>query len=320
MESEAFTQTPPAQLLNRLRMRQLVLLLTIAEQGTLRAAAAELGMTQPTATKMLHELEEAMGHPLFARVGRRLKMTEVGKCVTSYFRGVRGTLESMAAEVKEIQRGGPLLLRVGSIMAASPEHLTNAILILKEEYPRLSINIEVGTSNKLIEHLNDGVIDLVIGRLPVGDQSNCIFHPMAAEELSVVVGPAHPLVNISEICFKNLLEYPWVLQPKGSPMRDVIEQEFMANHMAIPSPLIETPSVLTTTNLISKSQLIAIISQSIAQRYDAAGLLKIVPYKMKHELELFGTIVKKDRPVSVAVSRFMELLQRKNGPIDGPGD
>ena len=47
----ATTQTP--QLLNRLRLRQVALLLAIGRRGTLRAAAAELGMTQPAATKML---------------------------------------------------------------------------------------------------------------------------------------------------------------------------------------------------------------------------------------------------------------------------
>jgi len=45
-----------AQLLNRLRMRQVALLLAVEASGTLRAAAARLGMTQPAATKMLHEL------------------------------------------------------------------------------------------------------------------------------------------------------------------------------------------------------------------------------------------------------------------------
>jgi DNA-binding transcriptional LysR family regulator len=47
------------QLLNRLRLRQVALLLEVQASGTLRAAALRLGMTQPAATKMLHELESA---------------------------------------------------------------------------------------------------------------------------------------------------------------------------------------------------------------------------------------------------------------------
>ena len=73
--------TPTAQLLNRLRMRQVALLLAIGQHRTLRAAAAQLGLTQPAATKMLQELESAMGHALFDRVGRGLQLTAAGHCV-----------------------------------------------------------------------------------------------------------------------------------------------------------------------------------------------------------------------------------------------
>ena len=66
-------QESTPQLLNRLRMRQMALILAIDERRTLRAAAAQLGMTQPAATKMLHELEIALGQPLFERVGRGLQ-------------------------------------------------------------------------------------------------------------------------------------------------------------------------------------------------------------------------------------------------------
>ena len=79
---------PPSteQLLNRLRLRQIALLLAIDEHTTLRAAAACLGMTQPAASKMLRELEEAIGTALCERVG------EVERNAASYARGAAGTL------------------------------------------------------------------------------------------------------------------------------------------------------------------------------------------------------------------------------------
>ena len=60
----ATTYSRTEQLLNRLRMRQVALLLAIDEFRTLHAAAQHLGMTQPAASKMLHELEEALGETL----------------------------------------------------------------------------------------------------------------------------------------------------------------------------------------------------------------------------------------------------------------
>ena len=80
-------------------MRQIVLLLAIEERGT-RAAAAALNMTQSAASKMLHELEQAIGQPLFERVGRGLALTAAGDCVMGYFRGMRGTVSRWRASWK----------------------------------------------------------------------------------------------------------------------------------------------------------------------------------------------------------------------------
>ena len=101
-------------------MRQIVLLLAIEERGTLRAAAAALNMTQSAASKMLHELEQAIGQPLFERVGRGLALTAAGDCVMGYFRGMRGTVSSLARELEELRLGSAGKLFIGSIMAASP--------------------------------------------------------------------------------------------------------------------------------------------------------------------------------------------------------
>ena len=78
-----------SQLLNRLRMRQIALLLAVDECSTLRAASDRIGLTQPAATKMLAELESALGQPLFDRVGRGLVINPAGARVLGYFRGIR---------------------------------------------------------------------------------------------------------------------------------------------------------------------------------------------------------------------------------------
>ena len=123
------------QLLNRLRMRQVALILAIDERQTLRAAAAELGLTQPAATKMLQELEDALGQPLFERVGRRLQRNAAGERVLEYFRSLRGNIEALNRELGELRQGSSGRLAVGSIMAASPGRLTQALLELKKQLP-----------------------------------------------------------------------------------------------------------------------------------------------------------------------------------------
>ena len=305
MTPETTSQT---LLLNRLRMRQVSLLLAIEEHGTLHAASARLGMTQPAASKILNELEDALGHPLFDRVGRGLKLNDEGRCVLAYFRGLRGTMVALGRELQAIRQGSVGKLFVGSIMAASPAHLTQALIRLKELYPLLAVEITVGTSDRLIERLQDGALDLVVGRVTSQLVDNYVFSPIAHEPLSVVVSTTHPLVGKARVKFNALLDFPWILQPSGSPMREVIEQEFTMHQARLPKGLIETASILTTTNLIAQTQMIAVIPRSIATRYQKHQLLNILPYAIEHKLEAFGSIVRRDRPLSSSANTFMSLL------------
>ena len=115
------------QLLNRLRLRQVALLLEVQATGTLRAAAARLGMTQPAATKMLHELENALAIPLFERQGRGLKPTAAGRAVAEHFHGLRGSIAALSRDLQALREGGGGRLAVGHIMASSPVLLTRKL-------------------------------------------------------------------------------------------------------------------------------------------------------------------------------------------------
>lgn len=128
-------QDSTPRLLNRLRMRQIALVLAIHEQRTLRGAAAELGLSQPAATKMLHELEDALAVRLFERVGRGLQLNAAGERVTAYCQSLRGTMEALNRELAELRQGSAGRLAVGSIMAASPGRLTQVLLSIKQRSP-----------------------------------------------------------------------------------------------------------------------------------------------------------------------------------------
>ncbi len=304
---------PVPALLSRLRMRQIVLLLAIEERGTLRAAAAQLNLTQSAASKMLHELELAIGQALFERVGRGLALTAAGDCVMEYFRGLRGTVSSLARELEEVRLGSTGKLFIGSIMAASPGHLTDALLRLKQIYPLLAVEISTGTSDLLIGRMTEGKLDVVIGRMLTLSDRHYVFRPIGDEALSVIAAVDHPLAGRKRVGFDDMLAYPWVLQPHGSPMRDVIEQEFRSHEAATPRGLIESASILTTTNLAMKSTMLGVIPESVAGRYAAHGLLAILPYRIRHRLTAFGSIVPKDRPLSAAARRFVALLHGDEG-------
>ncbi len=301
--------TPTPQLLNRLRMRQVALLLAIGERGTLRAAAAQLGLTQPAATKMLQELEAAMGHALFDRVGRGLQLTAAGRRVLAYFEGLQGHFDALTRELGELEQGGAGRLCIGSIMAASPAVLTQALIRLKALYPLLTMEITVDTSDRLTEALRRGELDLVIGRVPDDHADAFAFTPIAEEALSIVASPQHPLAKQARVAWAELLRFPWILQPHGSPMREVLEQEFKSHHNRPPRGLIETASILTTTNLITSSDMLAVMPTEVAQRYEAHGLVACLRYTVGQRLSVYGAIVAKGRAAGPAATQLLAFLR-----------
>lgn len=302
------------QLLNRLRMRQVALILAVGEHGTLRKASSELGMTQPAATKMIQELESALGQKLFERVGRGQKLTPAGNSVLHYFSGMRGSIEAMTRELAELQLGSSGRVSVGSIMAPSPTLLTQAIIALKKAYPLLSLDVTLDTSDRLFDLLREGVLDVAIGRIRGEQWADYVFTPLENEELAIVVGMQHPLGTQPSVAFASLLDYPWILQPVGSPMREVLEQEFRMQQAPVPRGLIETASILTTTNLIAETDMIGVVPQSIADTYARHGLLRVLPCHIQHKMESFGSITRKDRPLSEATRFFLSALHQRELP------
>lgn len=305
--------TSTAPLLNRLRMRQVSLLLAIGRLGTLRAAAAEMGMTQPAATKMLRELESALGHALFERVGRGLRLTEAGHCVLAYFQGLQGSIESLTRELGQIALGNAGKLYIGSIMAASPAVLSQALIDLKRQFPLLAIEITVDTSDRLTAALHRGDLDLVIGRVPASLLDDLEFTPLAEEMLSIVAAPDHPLAGKARVGFAQLLQHPWILQPQGSPMREVLDQEFRSHRARVPRGLVETSSILTTMNLLVQSDMVAVVPAEVALRYEQHGLLARIRYEIRNRLNVYGAITARGRPPGPMAARLMRLLTQGAG-------
>jgi DNA-binding transcriptional LysR family regulator len=304
----------PPLLINRIRMRQVQLMLAIHEHRTLHAAALRLGMTQSAASKMLHELEAAIGETLFDREKRGLKLNPAGQAVMNACRGLRGTMTNLANELTRMRQGSAEKIFIGSIMVALPECLSGALLEAKRIYPLLSIEVTIGTSDRLIEQLRDGVLDIVVGRLPRPDDvasRECVFRPIGEEEVSIIASPRHPLTGAARqapVSFAALLEYPWILQSKGSPSREVIDQECASFGANIPTCFAETSSLIFTTTLLMRENMLAVAPRSIARQYVESGSLCIIPYDFTHKLSPWGSIVRLDRQSSPARDALHELL------------
>src|SRR5881394_793536 len=97
---------PPASTLrSRLRARQLALIVAIADRRSLRRAATDLAVTQPAATRMLAELEDALGVALFERAAWGMAPTAYGDTMIRYARGMLTDLVHARDEIAALVEG-----------------------------------------------------------------------------------------------------------------------------------------------------------------------------------------------------------------------
>ena len=273
-------------------------------------------MTQPAATQMLKELESALGVRLLEREGRGLHITAAGTAVTAHFNGLSGSMAALGRDLDDLRAGGGGSLAVGSILAPSPTLLTRTVAQIKREQPGLRLTVLTQTSDRLLDLLQQGTFDLVIGRITSGhSHRDHLLRVLEGEPLSVVVGPQHPLAqsNKRRLKLAELITQPWVLQPRESPMREVLESEFRLQGLDRPQDLVETASILTTLFLIGEAPMVAVVPASLAASYAAKDLLRVLPLRLSNELEPYGSIVRRGRTLKPAARRFLALLHGEAG-------
>lgn len=304
---------PLSFIVGRLRLRQIALLTALDEQGSLHKAAEAMCMTQPAATKALHELETSFGITLFDRSSKGIEATELGRCVIRYARLIQSDIGNLREELADIMNGQGGRLAVGTIMGAVPVLLTRALSRLRALQPNLSIEIIEETSTKQLQLLDEGRLDVVIGRPTVSLQPQLYdFTVLREEPICIVAGANHPLAEARDVSLHELGRQSWVLYTANAPLRVLVEHEFRQAGVTLPTNVIETSSTFVATSLLQDSEMVAVMPLDIAHFYAARGILCILPTHLKSKMEPYGVVWRKNVTLSSAGKMFVTILRQQN--------
>lgn len=298
---------------SRLRLRQLRLILALQEFGSLRRAADNIGMTQPAATKMLHEAEDLIGVELFERLPRGMRPTPFGDTVIHYAHMVFAELSGMREELVALESGNLGRVAVGAIPALASGLLTRTIATLKKNHPRLSMSIQVDTSDVLVQALLQDQLDIVLGRIPPSARAEeLLFDTLGEEQLCVIVGAHNPLAQATQLTWGELQNMTWVLQQQPSPMRTIINQVFHNARIDIPSSIVETSSMMTLLSLIQQTDMLGVTPLSVINDYPGRHLLAILPINFEPRLPPYGLISRRNRIMSSAMQAFISQVKAEH--------
>ena len=304
-----------AALLMRLRTRQLLLLEALGREHNLGRAAAALGMSQPAATKLLQQAEETLGVRLFTRQARGMEPTATGEVLIRYARQSLVDFGFAREQMAALRSGLRGRLRVGTVPGALPQLLAPALADYKRKHPRVAVSVLVETSDVMLGLLERGDVDLVLGRPTEGHfEDELAIVPLLSEPQVAVVRAGHPLLDKKTLGLEDLVRWPWILQPPGSPQRSRFESALREAGLHTRLDITETASTVATTVLLEASDMAAIMPASLAAHYARLGVLQAVPLELPLQVPSLHLITRRHRELSPAASGFVQVLRGLTKP------
>ena len=296
-------------MVSRLRFKQLRLLIALDEAKSLHKAAERVAITQPGASKALHEIESTLGASLFERTSQGLEANDLGRCAIRYARLINTDLARLREEMLGILQGHGGRLSVGAIMGAVPA-LVEALSRLRIRQPQLSVEIVEDTSARLLGLLDEGRLDLALCRTSVSPRrATYDCRVREPEPLLLVAHPEHPLAHREGLRLADLAESRWVVFPVNMPMRLTLEQAFREAGLSFPQYPIETSSTFTTLSLLAQDPtLVAVMPTDVARMALDHGILAALPLRLASRSEPLEIVTRHGVSLSVPAQWLIDEL------------
>ncbi|WP_394789789.1 LysR family transcriptional regulator [Rhodoferax sp.] len=302
----------------RLKTRQLLLIVALAEEGNIHRAAQVLNMTQPAASKLLKDLEDVLEVSLFERLPRGMRPTWYGETMIRHARVALASLNQAHEELTALKAGRFGQVGIGAITSPGLTLLPTAVAMVKQEQPTLRIALEIETSPVLIERLQQGKLDILVARLfAEHDKTNLRYEPLTEEPVCAIARPGHPLLGMTGLTLRDAVGAGWIVPPAGSVLRHRFELMFQEEGLAPPINVIESAALLFITRMLQQSDMLAVIAVDVAHYYAAHGIVAIVPLEIPCHMDAFGLITRTDRLPSPAAKVMMKALRAASLPLYG---
>jgi DNA-binding transcriptional LysR family regulator len=294
----------------RLRTRHLLLLSAVGEEGNICRAAELLNMSQSAASRLLTDLEEIIGSPLFDRLPRGVRANWYGQTMIRHARIALASLSEAANEIDLLKSGRTGQVNVGTIPGPAISFVPRAIARVAEEYPLVKVRIQVESSDHLFDAMQAGRIEVMVGRLlERHEKSNFNYQRLADEPVCAVVRTGHPLLERSDIRIQDLASEPWIVPQVGSVLRHRFDLMFCEASCPPPTQVIEAVSPMVVTRLLEETNYLAVLAKDVAEYYAAFGIVSIVDVPLCCNMDSFGIITRKDWLLSPAACTICEALE-----------
>lgn len=197
----------------------------VAKQLSFTKAAKLLHVSQPSISKMIHNLEEELEVTLIDRSARRIKLTDAGQALYERSIKIVDSLKDVARDLEDLTSGNKGHIRIGIPPMVQTSFFAIAIGEFKKKYPNIIIElVEVGS--KAVEGLiEDGSIDVGVVVLPIKSKAKVSMFSFIKDPIWLIVYPEHSLAGRDVVNITDLKDEPIVMFRKDFALHDHIVEK-----------------------------------------------------------------------------------------------
>lgn len=212
-------------------LRQWEVFCAIAQSGSTVAAAGALGLSQSAVSAALQQLESGMGAPLFARVGKRLALNELGRSLWPEAQNLLERAQVLEQAARTASPAAPVLLRLAASTTIA-NHVLPAILAdFMQRHAQVRFEVVIGNTREVAQAVGDARVDL--GFIEGASHWPTLeVQPWRDDELVLLAGAGDPLVahaQAAPLTVDELRACRWLLREEGSGTREAVEYAVLAH-------------------------------------------------------------------------------------------
>ncbi len=299
------------------------LLVTVAQMGSISAAAAAHRVTQPGASTRLRNLERTLGIKLLERTTTGTRLTAAGKSLVEWSTAVLNSVQALQAGAAALREDQESRIRLGASLTVADYLLPGWLHQLSRELPDVRVSLQMGNTSHVAAMVTEGRVE--IGFIEGSRPSGRLFRSrdLASDRLVIVVGAGHPWARRrTPLSPTALARSPLIVREAGSGTREVLADALAARGATL-RPSMELGSTAAIKAAAMTGAGPAVLSELTVESELRSGQLVSVPYTDLLMERTIRAIWLAGREPGAVARRLLTIAEggltghRQNGPVSG---
>ena len=295
----------------RIRLRDLHIVLAVAECGSMSKASTRLAISHPVVSKTISDLEHSLGVRLFDRHSQGVELTAYGQALLNCGNVVFDEMRQGLKQIEFLAHPDTGDLRIGCPEVEIAGIIPAVVAQFTRQYPRVRLRvIHANTSMLQFDELRSRNVELIIGRTATPFMEHDLaLENLFTESLVPVAGRDSPWHSRRCLTLAELVHEPWVLPPYDSLRGPLVAEFFRSNKVEPPHASVATLSLQLTTALIATGRFLGFVPLSVARSSGAQVGVKILSLKILAHRFAIDIITVKNRTLPPLAKLFIDCAR-----------